>query len=1558
MKPNNSSIENSKSSVINSESSYSGLNGDNRDYTIFNEDNLPPHHFDTVKEWLEKLNAETLIFAEALVKKLNKTKQDKLFTSETFNLDDINHVLCQLNRTLDNSVNGLIDFRSSINDYISTWKVALKDGIDESSDSSVEVVASIEPTTIKGKDILNDENSNDRASKDSKDETKTDDKTFRLRIRKPSELNRLAEEEMSNDSNSQLSNHKVKDENINHVSSSDECVICSNDEDTIKSEQASKKGKSPRKLSLSVSKEQKKQNEINKSNEKSKENAANSSSDDCMICSDGESNNTMPMKEEKKNEDEQKKLKINWDTSTESEMSEEDWIMSNKKSMVNEKSQEKKKKKLLSKKERAKTKKGGALSSSDDDLAKLCNLKSLKKRKRISSSGSCESDDDTKEKKKPEKKSSNNKKSKKDEVSLMDCLNESGSDESVSSTEMTFELDFVNHLKSVKNEEGPKLEEFGTVVSESDDGIPVLTDSSLDSIFDALVKKKEKVSRGSKKNKYEGEKKTKLRKRRRDKLLDEKLTDTDTNEGEERYIKRKMKTRINSSDSEEEITPKKPTGPQPRTTKNSLKSRKSFFSDSDASLSESESQNDKDKSEEEEEKKKESEGEEEAKAENKKKRKRIQRHSDSSEDEDGEPSPSKADGKGRRNIRKVLKEESLQKTTKEALKEEEERKKRIAEKQKLYNDLLKKASEEVAVLEELVLDFDIETKKPLVSVDKDLVKKLKPHQAQGIKFMWDSCFESVKDAKEGKGSGCILAHCMGLGKTLQVVTLVHTLLTSEEVDVNRVLVVCPFSTVQNWVNEFRKWLKDIGSGEDIEIYNMIKTAVNHRSYQLRDWERTGGVLVLGYNLFRTLVAPRSRMKASIKKAIEETLLDPGPDVVVCDEGHILKNEKTAIAKAMSKLKTRRRIVLTGTPLQNNLVEYHCMVQFVKPNLLGTRKEFQNRFVHPIQNGQFEDSTAHDVKIMKRRAHVLHKMLDGIVQRKDYSVLTPYLPPKYEYVIHVKLTEVQCKLYRYYLDNLARKSKNEGGGLFQDFQHLMRICTHPRSLLIHSDKELLKKEFEDEDSEGSLKDFIDDGSDSDEKTSSPSSSSSGSESERSRSKTPPKRKNTRSTRASGNVSEEEEEVPVKRSEWWSDIVSDEELQDIRSSSKLFLFFTILKHCEEIGDKLLVFSQSLYTLDLIEHFLDLVDENAHKKEEERNPLLSEFNSNWDKGLDYFRLDGSTSSDCRNNWCKVFNQASNTRGRLFLISTRAGGLGINLTGANRVIIFDASWNPSFDVQSIFRVYRFGQEKPCYIYRFLSKGTMEEKIYERQVAKLSTSLRVIDEQQIDRHFTQTSLAELYAFLPESPDTRETPILPKDRLMAELIQSYSDIILKHHQHDSLLENQEDEELNEEERKAAWQEFENEKNNVPPPNQFNQGFGLPGFMNPNQFAVQANIILNNLVAKVRAGNPLLNEDLVKKRAMEVLQSMPFWQNQQQNFMNSYVQQQQQQYYQQQLLQQQQQILFAQQQQQLKLGQTPKIYANSKVQRPTGPVNGTQSTSVGNKNNVGGSSQPIEIQDDE
>lgn len=155
-----------------------------------------------------------------------------------------------------------------------------------------------------------------------------------------------------------------------------------------------------------------------------------------------------------------------------------------------------------------------------------------------------------------------------------------------------------------------------------------------------------------------------------------------------------------------------------------------------------------------------------------------------------------------------------------------------------------------------------------------------------------------------------------------------------------------------------------------------------------------------------------------------------------------------------------------------------------------------------------------------------------------------------------------------------------------------------------------------------------------------------------------------------------------------------------------------------------------------------------------------------------------------------------------------GINLYGANRVVVFDASWNPSLDMQSIFRVYRFGQKKPCYIYRFLAHATMEEKIYRRQIVKLSLSHRVVDEQQVERHYTFDHINELYHYDPEEIIGRPPTRLPVDEMLRNLIASNCDLVESYFEHDSLLQDLPDEKLSAEQQNEAWSEYHSGKATV------------------------------------------------------------------------------------------------------------------------------------------------------
>src|SRR5699024_9502051 len=142
-------------------------------------------------------------------------------------------------------------------------------------------------------------------------------------------------------------------------------------------------------------------------------------------------------------------------------------------------------------------------------------------------------------------------------------------------------------------------------------------------------------------------------------------------------------------------------------------------------------------------------------------------------------------------------------------------------------------------------------------------------------------------------------------------------------------------------------------------------------------------------------------------------------------------------------------------------------RFVKPNLLGSKKEFKNRFENPIKNGQHIDSTERDVKVMKKRVHILHQLLKDCIHRCDYSVLVPYLQPKFEYVLSLKLTETQTKLYKHYLENLVDKSSNTRR-LFHDHTILGYIWNHPVLLRDHYNR---KQEENEEEDANSMDDFI-------------------------------------------------------------------------------------------------------------------------------------------------------------------------------------------------------------------------------------------------------------------------------------------------------------------------------------------------------------------------------------------------------------------------------------------------------------------------------------------------------
>uniref|UniRef100_A0A8B9HVM4 RAD54 like 2 n=1 Tax=Astyanax mexicanus TaxID=7994 RepID=A0A8B9HVM4_ASTMX len=701
-----------------------------------------------------------------------------------------------------------------------------------------------------------------------------------------------------------------------------------------------------------------------------------------------------------------------------------------------------------------------------------------------------------------------------------------------------------------------------------------------------------------------------------------------------------------------------------------------------------------------------------------------------------------------------------------------------------------------------------------------LARAVKPHQIGGIRFLYDNLVESLERYKSSSGFGCILAHSMGLGKTLQVISFVDVLL--RHTGARTVLAIVPVNTLQNWLAEFNLWLpsaESIPPDTDpahvsprtfkVHILNDEHKTTAARAKVVDEWTNDGGVLLMGYEMYRLLSLKKSfvtgRKRKSKKpagpviidldeedrqqelmKGIEKAISRPGPDVVICDEGHRIKNCHASTSQALKNIRSRRRVVLTGYPLQNNLIEYWCMVDFVRPDFLGTRQEFSNMFERPILNGQCIDSTPQDVRLMRYRSHVLHSLLEGFVQRRGHDVLRTQLPTKEEHVILVRLSPLQRALYKEFM-NRFREAGNSGWlGLnpLKAFCVCCKIWNHPDVLYEALQKENMANEQD--------LDLDDLNSTSATRCSAPG------------------LKNKNSDPANSKVGLTGMTLPplqeranqVITYEWAKDIMTGYQTGVLENSAKMVLLFHLIDECVSRGDKILVFSQSLSTLTVIEDFLCLRPMPIKIGDQTQT-------QNWVRSINYYRLDGSTSASEREKLINQFNDPANTTAWVFLLSTRAGCLGVNLIGANRVVVFDASWNPCHDAQAVCRVYRYGQHKPCYIYRLVCDFTLEKKIYDRQVSKQGMSDRVVDDLNPVLTFTRKEVESLLHFVEEEPDDSQSELVP-DEEVEEVIRhaclQYPDLVTKQpFHHESLLTDRKDLKLTKAEKKAAKKSYEDEK---------------------------------------------------------------------------------------------------------------------------------------------------------
>ncbi|GMH46812.1 hypothetical protein TrLO_g5455 [Triparma laevis f. longispina] len=464
--------------------------------------------------------------------------------------------------------------------------------------------------------------------------------------------------------------------------------------------------------------------------------------------------------------------------------------------------------------------------------------------------------------------------------------------------------------------------------------------------------------------------------------------------------------------------------------------------------------------------------------------------------------------------------------------------------------------------------------------------KMRPYQLEGLNWM-------IRLQEHGVNG--ILADEMGLGKTLQSISVLVYLKEYKNINGPHLIVV-PKSTLSNWMNELKRWaptlrgVKFHGMKDEREelVENVLKPG---QKDSLRSWD----VVVTTYEVCN-----------SEKKALSKFAWH----YLIIDEAHRLKNEASMFSQTIRSYETRYRLLLTGTPLQNNLHELWALLNFLVPDVFSSAEQFDEWFNLDIDDGESK----------KELIGQLHKILRPFMLRRLKADVEKSLPPKHETILYTGMSKMQKKLYKeILLRDIDTVQGTSGGGqgrtaVLNIVMQLRKCAGHPYLFPGQEDRSL-----------------------------------------------PP---------------------------------LGEHL--VENCGKMVLLDKLMTRLKQKGHRVLIFTQMTKVLDILEDYVVMRKHN------------------------YCRIDGNTTHDVREDHIDSFN-APNSDKFCFLLSTRAGGLGINLQTADVVILFDSDWNPQADLQAQDRAHRIGQKKDVLIFRLVTEHTIEEKVVERAQQKLKLDAMVV---------------------------------------------------------------------------------------------------------------------------------------------------------------------------------------------------------------------------------------------
>ncbi|XP_023562875.1 DNA excision repair protein ERCC-6-like [Octodon degus] len=540
---------------------------------------------------------------------------------------------------------------------------------------------------------------------------------------------------------------------------------------------------------------------------------------------------------------------------------------------------------------------------------------------------------------------------------------------------------------------------------------------------------------------------------------------------------------------------------------------------------------------------------------------------------------------------------------------------------------------------------------------RELHNQLFEHQKEGVAFL----YSLYRDRKKGG----ILADDMGLGKTIQIIAFLSGMFDSSLV--NHVLLIMPTNLISMWIKEFAKWTPGM------RVKTFHGPSKNERTRNLYRVQQRKGVVITTYQM---LINNWQQLSSFNGEAFVW-------DYVILDEAHKIKSSSTKSALCARAVPAHNRLLLTGTPIQNNLQELWSLFDFAcQGSLLGTLRTFKMEYENPIVRAREKDATPEEkalgLKISENLMEIIKpyflRRTKEVVQRKKSSILEvrpteensggdaicemPSLSRKNDLIIWVRLVPLQEEIYRKFvsLDHI-KELLLETRSPLAELGVLKKLCDHPRLLSTRACHLLQLR-------------------------------------------------TAKISAQDGNEDHSSDMDDISH-------VTDDLL--MKESGKMMFLMDLLKRLRDEGHQTLVFSQSRQILNIIERLL----RNKHFKT--------------------LRIDGTVTHLLeREKRINLFQH--NKDYSVFLLTTQVGGVGLTLTAATRVVIFDPSWNPASDAQAVDRVYRIGQKENVVVYRLITCGTVEEKIYRRQVFKGSLIRQTTgDKKNPFRYFNKQELRELF---------------------------------------------------------------------------------------------------------------------------------------------------------------------------------------------------------------------------